>query len=118
MTRSFPSRLTVKLKLNTQNQKLVLVRLKLSVTLRDVMECGGKRSATPLWLVFVPYPSQDEPLKPKRRRASLAAALHIHETRHKTRSGSQGLSHGRGRCTRRARSFERDSSGRVRRHHG
>src|SRR5213080_4563140 len=40
------------------------------------MECGGKRSATPLWLVFVPYPSQDEPLKPKRRRASLAAALH------------------------------------------
>src|SRR5438094_6866966 len=41
------------------------------------MECGGKRSATPLWLVFVPYPSQDEPLKPKRRRASLAAALHM-----------------------------------------
>src|SRR5947208_7746928 len=40
------------------------------------MECGGKRGATPLWLVFVPYPSQDEPLKPKRRRASLAAALH------------------------------------------
>jgi len=40
------------------------------------MECGGKRSATPLWLVFVPYPSQDEPLNPKRRRASLAAALH------------------------------------------
>src|SRR6266446_9747026 len=25
------------------------------------MECGGKRSATPLWLVFVPYPSQDKP---------------------------------------------------------
>src|SRR5213594_1655911 len=45
--------------------------------LRDCTgECGGKRSATPLWLVFVPYPSQDEPLKPKRRRASLAAALH------------------------------------------
>src|SRR6266567_2948666 len=41
------------------------------------MECGGKRSATPLWLVFVPYPFQDEPLKPKRRRASLAAALHM-----------------------------------------
>src|SRR5438876_12217800 len=41
------------------------------------MECGGKRSATPLWLVFVPYPSQDQPLKPKRRRASLAAALHM-----------------------------------------
>src|SRR6266404_9248813 len=40
------------------------------------MECGGKRSATPLWLVLVPYPPQDEPLKPKRRRASLAAALH------------------------------------------
>src|SRR6266404_9075440 len=40
------------------------------------MECGGKRSATPLWIVFVPYPSQDDPLKPKRRRASLAAALH------------------------------------------
>src|SRR5438309_831132 len=39
------------------------------------MECCGKRSATPLWLVFVPYPSQEEPLKPKRRRASLAAAL-------------------------------------------
>src|SRR5438132_11165666 len=29
------------------------------------MECGGKRSATPLWLVFVPYPSPDEPLSPK-----------------------------------------------------
>src|SRR5437868_4613377 len=41
------------------------------------MECGGKRSATPLWLVCVPDPSQDEPLKPKRRRASLAAALHM-----------------------------------------
>ncbi len=41
------------------------------------MECGGKRSATPLWLVFVSYPSQDQPLKPKRRRASLAAALHM-----------------------------------------
>ena len=40
------------------------------------MECGGKRSATPLCLVFVLYPSQNEPLKPKRRRASLAAALH------------------------------------------
>src|SRR6266446_8440497 len=40
------------------------------------MDCGGKRSATPLWLVFVSYPSQDQPLKPKRRRASLAAALH------------------------------------------
>ena len=43
----------------------------------DLMECGGKRSATPLWLVFVQYASQGEPLKPKRRRASLAAALHI-----------------------------------------
>src|SRR5436309_2237370 len=42
------------------------------------MECGGKRSATPLWLEFVPAPSQDPPLKPKRRRASLAAALHSH----------------------------------------
>src|SRR6266478_3747550 len=41
------------------------------------IECGGKRRATPLWIVFVPYPSQDEPLKPKRRRASLAAALHM-----------------------------------------
>src|SRR5437667_1509752 len=41
------------------------------------MDCGGKRSATPLWLMFVPYPSQDEPLKPKRCRASLAAALHM-----------------------------------------
>src|SRR6266581_8152288 len=40
------------------------------------MECGGKRSATPLWLVFVSYSSQNQPLKPKRRRASLAAALH------------------------------------------
>ena len=40
------------------------------------LECGGKRSATPLWLAFVSYPSQDQPLKPKRRRASLAAALH------------------------------------------
>src|SRR6266567_3160108 len=39
------------------------------------MECGGKRSATPLSLVFVPYPPQDGPLKPKRHRASLAAAL-------------------------------------------
>src|SRR6266516_2278605 len=27
------------------------------------MECGGKRSATPLWLVFVPYPSQDAQAK-------------------------------------------------------
>src|SRR6266568_9380405 len=43
----------------------------------DSMECGGKRSATPLWLLFVSYPSQNQPLKPKRRRASLAAALHM-----------------------------------------
>src|SRR6266478_323659 len=42
----------------------------------SAMECGGKRSATPLWLVFVSYPSQDQALEPKRRRASLAAALH------------------------------------------
>src|SRR6266478_4187281 len=40
------------------------------------MECGGKRSATPLWLVFVPYPSPRRASQPKRRRASLAAALH------------------------------------------
>jgi len=39
------------------------------------MECGGKRSATPLWLVFVSYHLKTN-LKPKRRRASLAAALH------------------------------------------
>src|SRR5881296_3030449 len=45
--------------------------------LRDCTgECGGKRSATPLWLVFVPYPSQDESLKPKRRALPLPCTLH------------------------------------------
>ncbi len=39
------------------------------------MECGGKRSATPLWLprLVLTYDTN----KPKRRRASLAAALVI-----------------------------------------
>src|SRR5882672_3348165 len=44
---------------------------------RDFMECGGKRSATPLWLLFVSHASPNQLLRPKRRRASLAAALHM-----------------------------------------
>src|SRR5258706_158875 len=44
---------------------------------RDFMECGGKRSATPLWLLFVSHASPNQLLGPKRRRASLAAALHM-----------------------------------------
>ena len=41
-----------------------------------IMECGGKRSATPLWLVFVFDTSRNTSAIQKRRRASLAAALH------------------------------------------
>src|SRR5437879_3324706 len=40
------------------------------------MECGGKRSATPLWLVRLVLRAIRHKDKPKRRRASLAAALH------------------------------------------
>jgi len=40
------------------------------------MECGGKRSATPLWLE-VGFEMVRHKHKPKRRRASLAAALHM-----------------------------------------
>src|SRR6266581_1733754 len=53
------------------------VRLKLSVTLRNFMECGGKRSATPLWLERLVLRWIWHKHKPKRRRASLAAALHM-----------------------------------------
>ena len=44
--------------------------------LRDFMECGGKRSATPLWLESRVLRSIQHK-QPKRRRASLAAALHM-----------------------------------------
>src|SRR5882672_335487 len=42
------------------------------------MECGGKRSATPLWMVS-PFAGK---AKEKRRRASLAAALHSYLSQH------------------------------------
>src|SRR5438105_1901516 len=45
--------------------------------LRDFMECGGKRSATPLWLERLVLRWIGHKPKPKRRRASLAAALHM-----------------------------------------
>src|SRR5437879_12941340 len=41
------------------------------------MECGGKRSATPLWLEGLVLRWIRHKHKPKRRRASLAAALHM-----------------------------------------
>jgi len=41
------------------------------------MECGGKRSATPLWLERLVLRWIRHKHKPKRRRASLAAALHM-----------------------------------------
>src|SRR6267378_4368675 len=41
------------------------------------MECGGKRSATPLWLERLVLRWIWHKHKPKRRRASLAAALHM-----------------------------------------
>src|SRR6266705_6018206 len=41
------------------------------------VECGGKRSATPLWLERLVLRWIRHKHKPKRRRASLAAALHI-----------------------------------------
>src|SRR6266702_6396803 len=41
------------------------------------MECGGKRSATPLWLERLVLRWIRYKQKPKRRRASLAAALHM-----------------------------------------
>src|SRR5438128_11707978 len=50
--------------------------LKLSIAFRDFMECGGKRSATPLWLERLVLKWIRHKPKPKRRRASLAAALH------------------------------------------
>src|SRR6266478_2763820 len=40
------------------------------------MECGGKRSATPLWLESLVLRWIRHKHKPKRRRAALAAALH------------------------------------------
>src|SRR5947207_2634147 len=52
--------------------------VKLSVTLLDFMEqCGGKRSATPLWLERLVLKWIRHKHQPKRRRASLAAALHM-----------------------------------------
>src|SRR5438552_17810660 len=53
------------------------VRLELPVTLREFMECGGKRSATPLWLERLVLRWIWHKHQPKRRRASLAAALHM-----------------------------------------
>src|SRR5205814_1983838 len=53
------------------------VGLKLSVSLRDFMECGGKRSATPLWIERLVLRWIRHKHQPKRRRASLAAALHM-----------------------------------------
>src|SRR5438445_11284650 len=47
------------------------------IALRDFMECGGKRSATPLWLERFVLRWLGHKHKPKRRRASLAAALHM-----------------------------------------
>src|SRR5881296_1756660 len=44
-------------------------------TVRDFMECGGKRSVTPLWLERLVLGWIRHKHKPKRRRASLAAAL-------------------------------------------
>src|SRR5438876_9944972 len=41
------------------------------------MECGGKRSATPLWIERLVLRWIRHKPKPKRRRASLAAALHM-----------------------------------------
>jgi len=41
------------------------------------MECGGKRSATPLWLGRLVLRWIQHKHKEKRRRASLAAALHM-----------------------------------------
>src|SRR6266436_8324191 len=51
------------------------------------MECGGKRSATPLWLVFVPYPSQDEPLS----QSGVALRLPPHSI--KSRSVTDSFNH-------------------------
>src|SRR5205807_9782815 len=63
------------------------------------MECGGKRSATPLWLVSC-VSSEDEALKPKRRRASLAAALHNVPEREGFEFRTVGASRCVGRCSR------------------
>src|SRR5438874_11554587 len=43
------------------------------------MDCGGKRSATPFWLHLAAGDSSKHNviLNPKRRRASLAAAVHM-----------------------------------------
>src|SRR5437870_6341736 len=45
------------------------------------MECGGKRSATPLWMPspFLKFAGESQE---KRRRASLAAALHSYLSKH------------------------------------
>src|SRR5207249_8245030 len=43
----------------------------------DFMECGGNRSATPLWLERLVLRWIRHKHQPKRRRASLAAALHM-----------------------------------------
>src|SRR5437667_986785 len=51
--------------------------IKTVVMPRDSMECGGKRSATPLWLERLVLRWIRHKRKPKRRRASLAAALHM-----------------------------------------
>jgi hypothetical protein len=45
---------------------------------RGIMDCGGKRSATPLWLqANAGRCGSAEYCQGKRRRASLAAAVHI-----------------------------------------
>jgi len=61
-------------RLNLLDQVMEVVRLRhYSIrTEHSHMECGGKRSATPLWLERW----SDTKHKPQRRRASLAAALH------------------------------------------
>src|SRR5439155_26703703 len=44
------------------NRELGRVHCAITSVGNSHIECGGKRSATPLWLVFVPCPSQDVPL--------------------------------------------------------
>src|SRR6266581_1698050 len=52
------------------------------------MECGGKRSATPLWLERLVLRWIRHKHKPKRPRASLAAALHNPDSAIRTCVGS------------------------------
>src|SRR5438445_9140573 len=61
------------------------------------MECGGKRSATPLWLERLVLRWIRHKHKPKRRRASLAAALHmaVADTFNRTRGRFRNLAAGR-----------------------